>query len=244
MKKNIYRSILSSKKKGKKLFAVLVDPDKFSAEVIREANKVKVDFIFIGGSNIRKGHFHHCVNAIRKLSNIPLVIFPGNSEQISEKADAILLLSLISGRNPDYLIGEHIQAARQLKRSKLEIIPTGYILIGGGRKISTQAVTRTSPIKSSDKNLVVSTAIAGEMMGMKMIYLEAGSGTTTPLKFSIVKDVRKNISSPIIAGGGIDSPAKATALCKAGADMIVVGNAIEKNSTLVGKLSNAIHSFR
>jgi putative glycerol-1-phosphate prenyltransferase len=244
MKNHIYQTILSSKRKGKKLFSVLVDPDKFSAEVIREVDKAKVHFIFIGGSKVKNGSFHRCVNAIRKLTNIPLVIFPGSREQVSEKADAILLLSLISGRNPDYLIGEHIKAARQLKRTKLEILPTGYILIGGGKKISTQTVTHTSPIKSSDKGLAVSTAIAGELLGMKMIYLEAGSGTKNPLNSSLVKEVRKNISVPIIAGGGINSAQKAIALCKAGADLIVVGNAIEKNTNLVRAISKAVHSFK
>ncbi len=243
MNKSIYASVLSSKKKGKKLFSVLVDPDKFSPEVIREADKARVDFIFIGGSQVKNGSFHRCVASIQKITNIPLVIFPGSREQVSEKADAILLLSLISGRNPDYLIGEHIQAARQLKRSKLEIIPTGYILIGGGKKISAQAVTRTSPIKSSDKGLAVSTAIAGELLGMKMIYLEAGSGSKTPLSSSLVKEVRKNISCPVIAGGGIDTPEKAQALCKAGADMIVVGNAIEKDHGLIVEIAKAIHSY-
>lgn len=240
----MYQSILNSKKKGRKLFSVLVDPDKFSSDVIREADKTKVDFIFIGGSKIKKRNFHRCINVIRKITNIPLVIFPGSREQISEKADAILLLSLISGRNPDYLIGEHIRASRQLKKSTLEIIPTGYILIGGGKEISTQAVTRTSPIKSSDKNLVVSTAIAGELLGMKMIYLEAGSGTKNPLSSILVKDVRKNISVPIIAGGGINTSERAIALCKSGADMIVVGNGIEKDVTLVQKISKAIYSFK
>ncbi len=245
MKNNIYKSIVNSKKKGKKLFSVLVDPDKFSLEVIKEADKAKVDFIFVGGSKVKRGDLGRCINIICKLTNIPLVIFPGNlTEQISEKADAILLLSLISGRNPDYIIGQHVRMAQRLKRSKLEIIPTGYILIGGGKKISTQTVTRTSPIKSSDTELAVSTAVAGELLGMKMIYLEAGSGSKTPLPSSLVKNVRKNIFSPLIAGGGIDSAEKAMALCKAGADMIVVGNAIEKNSKLVPKISKAIRSYR
>ena len=240
MKKNVYQSILDSKRKGKKLFSVLIDPDKFSPAVILEADKAKVDFIFIGGSKVKNGSFQRSISCIRKLTTIPLVIFPGGRGQISEKADAILLLSLISGRNPDYLIGEHIRAAQQLKRANLEIIPTGYILIGGGKKISTQIVTRTSPIKNSDKNLAASTAIAGELLGMKMIYLEAGSGAKAPLASSLVKEVCKNISCPVIAGGGIDSPEKAIALCKAGADMIVVGNAIEKNTILVNTISKAI----
>ena len=243
MPNKLYQYILASKKKGKKLFAVLVDPDKFNPDVIREANKAAVDFIFIGGSGLEKEKFHRCVNAIKKLSNIPLVIFPGSREQISEKADAILLLSLISGRNADYLIGEHIRAAQRLKRSGLEILPTGYILIGGGKSISTQIVTKTSPIKSSGNNLAVSTAIAGELLGMKMIYLEAGSGSKDPLRPSLVKKVRNNISSPILAGGGIDSPIKAIRLCRSGADVIVVGNAIEKNISLVPKIARAVHTY-
>lgn len=238
--KNIYSYILNSKKKGKKLFAVLIDPDKFNSEVIHEANRSKVDFIFIGGSGLKKEMFHKCINAISKLTKIPLVIFPGSREQISEKADAILLLSLISGRNPDYLIGEHIRAAQQLKKSKLEIIPTGYILIGGGKKITTQKITHTSPIKNSDIKLAVSTSIAGELLGMKMIYLEAGSGTKNPLSKSIIGNVKKNISVPLIAGGGIDSAEKAKKLCNAGADMIVVGNGIEKDCTLVKKISHEL----
>ncbi len=238
--KNIYRHILTSKKKGKKLFAVLIDTDKFNPKVIDEANKSKVDFIFIGGSELKNGSFHRCVNTIRKNTKIPIVIFPGSREQISEKADAILLLSLISGRNPDYLIGEHIRASRQLKKSKLEIIPTGYILIGGGKKITTQKITRTSPIKTSDVNLAVSISIAGELLGMKMIYLEAGSGAKKTLSDAMIRSVKKNISVPVIAGGGIDSTEKAKKLCKAGADMIVVGNGIEKDITLVKKISHQL----
>ncbi len=243
MNSRIYRLILERKKKGKKLFAVLIDPDKFSPQVVLEANKAKADLLFIGGSKLKKGNFERCMTAIEKKTNIPLVIFPGNKEQVSKKADALLLLSLISGRNPDYLIGEHVQAARQLKKSGLEIIPTGYLLIGGGSKIATQKVTGTSPIKSNNIELTVSTAIAGEMLGMKLIYLEAGSGAGTPLNPSIVNRVRKNTSVPLIAGGGIDSAEKARKLCRAGADIIVVGNAIEKDCTLVHKIAKAIHSL-
>ena len=215
MKKSIYNIIVKAKSEKKKLFAVLVDPDKFNPKVIDECNKSMLDFILIGGSGLKKKKFQTCVNAIKKITKIPLVIFPGGKEQISEKADTILLLSLISGRNPDYLIGEHIRAAQQLKKSKLEIIPTGYIIIGGGKKITAQKITRTSPIKTSDVNLAVSTSIAGELLGMKMIYLEAGSGTKKYLSESIIRNVKRNISVPLIAGGGIDSVEKAKAICKA-----------------------------
>ena len=238
--KNIYLHIINFKKKRKKLFAVLIDPDKFNPKIIVECNKSKVDFIFIGGSGLIKEKFHKCVNEISKLSKIPLVIFPGGKEQISEKADAILLLSLISGRNPDYLIGEHIRAAKKLKHSKLEIIPTGYILINGGKKVSTHKVSRTSPIRRSDVELAVSTAIAGELLGMKLIYLEAGSGAKNTLNTKMVRIVKKNIACPLIVGGGIDSAKKAEELCRAGADVIVVGNAIEKDCTLVKKISHEL----
>ena len=162
------------------------------------------------------------------------------SLQISEKADAILLLSLISGRNPDYLIGEHIRASRQLKKSKLEIIPTGYVLINGGKKVSAHKISKTSPIKYSNNELATSTAIAGELLGMKLIYLEAGSGAKKPLSKVMIQNVKKNISVPLIAGGGIDSAEKAKAVCNAGADVIVVGNAIEKDVTLVKKISHEL----
>lgn len=237
MKQNIYSLILAGKKKRKKLFAVLIDPDKFNPEVVHEANRHKVDLLLIGGSGLKANKFHQCMQAVKKLTKVPVVIFPGGREQISEKADAILLLSLISGRNPDYLIGEHIRAAKQLKRSKLEIIPTGYILVNGGKKVATHKVSRTSPIKHTDTELAASTAIAGELLGLKLIYLEAGSGAKKPLSSEMIRSVKQRISCPIIAGGGVDSPQKAKALWAAGADVVVVGNAIEKDCTLVNKIS-------
>lgn len=240
MKNSVYNHILKSKEQNKKLFAVLIDPDKFNQNVITECNKSKVDFIFIGGSGLQKGKFHKCLDKIKQLTEIPLVIFPGGREQISEKADAILLLSLISGRNPDYLIGEHVRASKRLKKSKLEIISTGYILIDGDIRTSTQNISRTFPIKRSNIPLITATALAGELLGMKLIYLEAGSGAKKALPPPIINAVKKNISLPLIAGGGVNSPEKAKALCKAGADVIVVGNAIEKNIALVSQIASAI----
>ncbi len=240
MKKSIYDILLKAKRQRKKLFAVLIDPDKFNPEVILEANRSKVDLLFIGGSGLSRKRFHRCMNAVKKQTNIPVVIFPGGREQVSDKADAILLLSLISGRNPDYLIGEHIRAAQQLKRSKLEIIPTGYILVNGGKKYTTQKVTRTAPIGTARTVLAANTALAGELLGMKLIYLEAGSGAKKPIRGEMIRMVKNNISIPLIAGGGIDSPQKARALWRAGADVVVVGNAIEKDCTLVKKIAAAV----
>lgn len=235
----IYSYILKSRRKGRKLFAVLIDPDKFNPDVVREANRNRVDLIFIGGSGLRKEKFHACIRTVRRLSRIPLVIFPGGREQVSEKADALLLLSLISGRNPDYLIGEHIRAARQLRRSRLEILPTGYILVDGGILYSTRRVSKTIPIAIRNTSLAVSTAMAGELLGMKLIYLEAGSGAKSPLKPAMIRAVRRTIRVPLIAGGGIDSARKAQQAWRAGADIVVAGNAIEKDINLLHQIASA-----
>lgn len=236
----MYEHILKQKQNKKKLFAVLIDPDKFNPAVVEEANISKVDFLFVGGSKLKKNEFKKCITHIKRLTKKPLIIFPGNHEQVSEKADALLLLSLLSGRNPDYLIGEHIKAAHQLKKSKLEILPTGYLLIGGGKNISTQKITNTKPIPYSDVKLAVSTAIAAELLGMKLIYLEAGSGTKKGVSREMIRAIRNNVSLPVIVGGGIDGPEKAELAWNAGADLIVVGNAIEKDSSLIKQISNAI----
>lgn len=240
----IYAKILEAKKKRKKLFALLIDPDKFSPEAIRCANRSKADYILVGGSSLQKRNFRQCIAWIKSSTQIPLVIFPGSREQISEKADAIFLLSLISGRNPDFLIGEHVAAAQKLKRSGIEIIPTGYILVNGGTVSTTQKVTRTAPIGSSDTALAVSTALAGELLGMKLIYLEAGSGAKRSVNERAIRAVNRNISVPLITGGGIDSGKKAKKALSAGADMIVVGNAAEKNIAIISEISDIVHNFR
>jgi putative glycerol-1-phosphate prenyltransferase len=244
IQKSFYLSVLEARKKHKKQFALLIDPDKFkSVDIIKQAEDSHVDCIMIGGSIISSGKFEICVHSIKEKTKIPLVIFPGNYLQISNKADAILLLSLISGRNADFLIGSHVTAAPQLKASNLEIIPTGYMLIGDGRQTSASYMSNTNPIPSDKYEIAMSTAMAGEMLGLKLIYLDAGSGAEAPVKGSMIKSVRDNISIPIIVGGGIDNEAKATQACKMGADMIVVGNAAEKNAGLIKKISKAIHAI-
>jgi putative glycerol-1-phosphate prenyltransferase len=240
--KNIYAAILDKKRKGGKFFSVLVDPDKFNPGVIDQAEKWGVDFFLVGGSIITNGSFEACVNEIKKRSAIPLIIFPGNHSQVSGRADAILLLSLISGRNPEYLIGQHVKGAMKLKESGLEVIPTGYMLVDGQQVSSTQYITATPPIPREDAGIAVSTALAGEMLGLKMIYLEAGSGAKNPVSARMIERVKEKISIPLIAGGGIRTARKAAELCRAGADMVVVGNAIEKDALLIRKLACAIHS--
>lgn len=230
-------------KPGKK-FALLIDPDKYSVHslmaTLYSADELKIDIILVGGSLV-SDRIDATLEIIKKNSNIPVVLFPGSLMQLSKKADAILLLSLISGRNPDYLIGNHVLAAPYLKNSGLEIIPTGYILVGEGNTSSVEYISNTKPIPSGKFDLVVATAIAGELMGNKLIYLESGSGAEDPIKPELIKEVKRNISIPLIVGGGIKDPTHATAISAAGADIIVVGNAIENNVDLLEPLVKAVH---
>jgi len=245
MQKRNYQHILKSKKLGTKLFAVLIDPDKFkSTEVISKANRAKVDIIMVGGSLLSDGSFEKCIETIKKTTKIPVIIFPGNHLQISKNADGILLLSLISGRNPELLIGKHVIAAPLLKASNLELLPTGYMLIESGKQTSASYMSNTNPIPADKTNIAACTAMAGEQLGMKLIYMDAGSGAINTISEEMVKKVSKSISIPLIIGGGIDSPKKALQACKAGADIIVVGNAIEKNSSLLDSIAKTIHSYK
>ncbi|MBS1634329.1 MAG: geranylgeranylglyceryl/heptaprenylglyceryl phosphate synthase [Bacteroidetes bacterium] len=217
---------------------ILIDPDKFNPALLELAAKSKVSCFFIGGSHITSGNFEKTVRAIKKKSRKPLIIFPGDATQVSSHADGLLLLSLISGRNPDYLIGIHVEAARKLKRSGLAIFPTGYILVGGGSVSTTQKITNTLPLKATEKAQIIDTALAGELLGMKLIYLEAGSGAKEPVPVSLIRAVKKNLSVPLIVGGGIDSVAKARQVISSGADYLVVGNALETNPAFLNDLNS------
>jgi phosphoglycerol geranylgeranyltransferase len=242
--KNVYLNILKSKEKGKKLFAVLIDPDKFKGpDIIESCNDANVDIIMVGGSLITQGNFAECINTIKKHTSIPVVLFPGSYLQVSEKADGILLLSLISGRNPEMLIGNHVVAATALKKSGLEIIPTGYMLIESGKQTSASYMSNTTPIPFDKEDIAVSTAIAGEQLGLKLIYLEAGSGALKPVGLSMIDKVSKNIKIPLVVGGGINTADKAINACKAGADIVVVGTAIEKETKIIKEISEAVHLF-
>jgi putative glycerol-1-phosphate prenyltransferase len=245
MNKDIYDLILKSKKSGKKLFAVLIDPDKFdSTDVIEKSKIAKVDLIMVGGSILSNGNFEKCIQTLKKRTTIPVVIFPGNNLQISATADAILLLSLISGRNPDLLIGKHVIAAPLLKSSNLEILPTGYMLIESGKQTAALYMSNTLPIPHEKDDIAACTALAGELLGLKLIYMDAGSGAINPVSASMIKKVNKTITIPLIIGGGINSADKALAACKAGADIIVVGNAIETDVSLIEKISKIVHSSK
>lgn len=219
------------------LLAVLIDPDKFSADVIHLANKSKVACFLVGGSELKEGGTTKTILAIKKLSKIPVILFPGNEKQLSASADGLLLLSLLSGRNPDYLIGKHVTAAPIIKKMKLEFLPTAYLLIASGIKSATQRVTGTMPLCLKNQTLIINTALAAQQLGFKAIYLEAGSGARTHIAGSLIKKVKKEIDLPLIVGGGIDSRKKAQQIINAGANMIVIGNALEKNVFLLTEIS-------
>ncbi|MBI4647819.1 MAG: geranylgeranylglyceryl/heptaprenylglyceryl phosphate synthase [Bacteroidia bacterium] len=239
----IYNRLTASLNK-QKLFAVLIDPDKQTNDglslLIESSNKCEVDFFLLGGSLISTA-LDKIIDTIRQNSSIPVILFPGSLLQISEKADAILLLSLISGRNPDFLIGHQVIAAPLLKRSRLEVLPTGYILIDGGKMSSVEYISNTKPIPSDKVDIVVATAIAGEMLGKKLIYLEAGSGAIKPVSAQIISKVKENISAPLIAGGGLTTASQIKKICMAGADIIVVGTAIEHDINRLKEFSDIIH---
>jgi phosphoglycerol geranylgeranyltransferase len=227
---------LLAKTKHTKL-VILIDPDKYNSELIELANNLNVSYIFVGGSVLKKHTFEKTIKSIKSLTKIPIIIFPGDENQISNHADGILLLSLISGRNPEYLIGKHVLAAKKIKDSKLTVIPTGYILVHGDKKSTTQKVTHTKPLNKPSE--IIATAIAGELIGKHLIYLEAGSGAKKTITPSLIASVKKNISIPLIIGGGINTLEKAKSVLKSNPDYMVIGNALESNPdflTTIGSL--------
>jgi phosphoglycerol geranylgeranyltransferase len=247
VKNLILNHILQNTATGSKQLAVLIDPDSVAdesllADTCKMCNTAGVDLILVGGSLITNGFFERCIQIIKQHTSIPVVLFPGNIMQVDPQADAILLLSLISGRNPDMLIGKHVLAAPALKKSELEIIPTGYMLIDGGNITSVSYMSNTTPIPADKSSIAACTAMAGEMLGLKLIYMDAGSGANHAIPEALIKEVKQNISIPVFVGGGIRTPEAAVAACKAGADVVVVGNAIEKDPSLIKRLVDAVKS--
>jgi phosphoglycerol geranylgeranyltransferase len=246
MKMPVYQSLLKKKQNGKKSFAVLVDPDKISASSLQElislATEARVDYFFVGGSLVISDHLDECIRQIKSSCAIPVLLFPGSPSQISKHADALLYLSLISGRNADMLIGQHVVSAPFVKKSGLEIISTGYMVIDGGAATTVSYISNATPIPHNKPDIALCTALAGEMLGMKLIYMDSGSGAEKAISEEMISTVAKNVEVPVIVGGGIRDAEKAYLNCKAGADVIVVGNAIEKDSSLVKEIADAIHS--
>ena len=215
------------------MLAILIDPEKFevekAADFLRKLPK-ETTHLFVGGSTVEAGQTQISVDCLKKESSLPVILFPGDHLQICEEADALLFLSLLSGRNPEYLIGQQIKAVKKLKTSKLEIIPTGYLLIDGGRESAVERVSKTPPIAQAQVELIVETALAAQYLGKKLIYLEAGSGAAYPVSVEIISAVKNAVNLPVIVGGGIRSEQQKEQALKAGADMLVMGTYFEKNN--------------
>lgn len=239
---NIYSHIVEKSKSGTKMLAVLIDPDKMGeeklfVEFLKNCEKAKADFLFLGGSLLTEGTIDHAIQIIKSNSNLSVVLFPGDVMQVHSKADAILFLSLISGRNADLLIGKQVMAAPLIKRANLESISTGYMLIDCGKSTTASYMSQTLPIPYDKGEIAVVTAITGEMLGMKLIYADGGSGALNPISEKMISSIRKNITIPLIIGGGIKNLTDAEKAWKAGADLIVVGTAFEKNPELINEFA-------
>jgi phosphoglycerol geranylgeranyltransferase len=244
----ILETLAERSRKGKKSIAVLVDPDKVSDQgqlqhLINLASENLVDFFLVGGSLVTTTNMSEVVKQIKDNVSIPVILFPGNSMQIEPGADALLFLSLISGRNPELLIGQHVIAAPIIKNTKLEVIPTGYMLINSGRTTSVAYISNTTPIPDDKYSLAACTAMAGEMLGLRAIYMDAGSGAEKEISARMITTVKKSISVPLIIGGGINSKQKAFSALEAGADMIVIGNALEKHPDLLIEISEKVYEW-
>ncbi len=243
----IRSSLREAKAKGQKQFAVLIDPDKIAIpkleQLIELAVEASIDYFLVGSSLLLRDGLEDCLDTIRRNCHIPRILFPGNALQLSNKADGILLLSLISGRNPELLIGQHVIAAPYLKQSGLEILPTAYLLVDGGVPTSVSYMSNTNPIPRDKKDIAQCTAMAGEMLGLQLIYLDAGSGARHSVKPEMIEAVSRAVEVPIVIGGGIRTPESAQVAAKAGADLIIVGNAIEKNPGLLAEMTQAVHEL-
>ncbi len=219
-------------KNGKRKIAILIDPEKTKEQdqidaLAEKVNILKPTFLFVGGSTVTKDDLHKCIDNLKAKTDIPIILFPGSHQQISENADGILFLSLISGRNPDFLIGHQVESAHLLKEMDLEIIPTGYVLIDGGKPTAVTYISQTTPIPADQLQIASQTSIAGEMLGLKTIFLDAGSGAQQTVSKEMISAVRSAISVPLIIGGGIKSITDIDYAFEAGADLVVIGNQVE-----------------
>ena len=245
MNKGNCQTILEHNRGVRKSIALLIDPDDIDQLdftcLLNNAIENKVEFIFVGGSLITSDKLSDLIEYIKSYTSIPCILFPGNAMHVDLNADAILFLSLISGRNPELLIGQHILAAPLLKKSNIEVIPTGYMLVNSGKPTSVSYISNSQPIPNDKPSIAASTAMAGEMLGLQVIYMDAGSGAEEPISTRVIRAVRKNIECPLIVGGGINSVTKAKAVFQAGADMLVLGNGVQKNLALLNEVSELVH---
>ncbi|MCF8258438.1 MAG: geranylgeranylglyceryl/heptaprenylglyceryl phosphate synthase [Flavobacteriales bacterium] len=243
---SILESIRSAKGRRQRQFALLIDPDRVGGKdlalLAQKAAQSGVDLLFVGGSLLVNDTLEACVQTIKDNCDIPVILFPGDNMQVVSNADAILLLSVISGRNPEMLIGKHVVAAPRLRHSGLEVIPTGYMLIDSGRPTTASYMSNSQPIPRDKDDIAICTAMAGEMLGMQCVFMDGGSGAENSVSESMIRSVSSNISVPLIIGGGIRTPEMTRAKFEAGADIVVVGNAIEKGSVLLQEMVHAAHS--
>ena len=237
---SIYQNIKKSITNGEKLLAVLIDPDKFLLEntnrFVQNINKSIATHIFVGGSTVEETATEQLVIEIKKYTHLPIVLFPGDVTQITDKADAILFLSLLSGRNADYLVGKHVEAVSKLRKTSLEVISTGYILVENGKVTAIEKVTATKPMPRENIENIKDTAKAGQLLGAKLIYLEAGSGAINPLTEDIISQVKKDLDIPLIVGGGIRNKSDLHKAYHAGADLVVIGTAFEQDELFFEEL--------
>jgi len=233
----VLKTIQKAKLEKRKLLAILLDPDKVDLpnldHIVSKIDVLKADFIFVGGSSVKNGDTEILVKRLKKLTQIKTILFPGDVSQITNRADALLFMSLLSGLNPEYLVTQHIKAVSKLKGMHLEVIPTAYILVDGGTVSSVQNQSKTKPLSQSNTQIIVDTAVAGKLMGKQLIYLEAGSGAKYPVKAEIIKKVAQNLHIPLIVGGGIRTQKQLDLAYTSGADLVVIGTAFEENSLLL-----------
>lgn len=242
----IIEKLYKARSKSKKLLAILIDPDKAEEDYLEkliELSQDKADFYFVGGSLLTHGNISETVQKLKKLSHLPVVLFPGSPSQITESADAVLFLSLLSGRNPETLIGQQVLAAPFLKKSKLEVISTAYLLIDSGSQTTASYISNSTPIPSNKSGIAVSTAVAGELLGFKVVYMDAGSGAKNPIPAEMIDQVKSNIDVPLIIGGGLNSTGKIKNALQAGADLIVIGSALEECPNFILEALTTIETF-
>ncbi len=247
-KSTILNNLYRSKNRGRKKLAVLIDPDEHEdaghlGRLIEKSVTHGVDLFFVGGSLVTSSDQSEIIKRLKAMSDIPVVLFPGNHMHLEEGADAVLLLSLISGRNPDYLIGQHVLAAPFLKKSNMEILPTGYILVGNDRNTTVAYISNSLPIPPDKIPIAICTAMAGEMMGHHLIYLDAGSGAHEPVTPEMIRKVRDSIDIPLIVGGGLNTVGKIENALESGADIIVIGNGIENGHNLLDEAMTLIKAY-
>lgn len=237
----VLTSILSAQQAGRKQLALLLDPEKADLSRLPLGGTDLPDYIFVGGST--GGSIDAFVRSLRSLTALPIILFPGSALQFTPAADALLFLSLLSGRNPETLVGQQIRAARAVRTSGIESIPMGYILIDGGRSTAVQRVSHTQPIPQTDLSQITDTAIAAELLGKRLVYLEAGSGADTPVSQAVIRSVRAQISVPLIVGGGIRTPEQMSAAFSAGADLVVIGNHFESHPDQLPLFCRTLHNL-